>query len=58
MQGILKLDSEVSNMDSPDILHLVDLGKLTYPRELQLFSSKSSAVQMKIFSQVTSRKGK
>lgn len=63
MQGILKLDLEVSDMDCPDILHLVDLGifeidvtrkgeehvlKWTCPRKLQLSFSKSYAGQMKI----------
>lgn len=63
MQGILKLDLEVSNMDCPDVLQLVDLDifeidvagkgeehvlKWTCLRKLQLFFSKSSAGQMKI----------
>lgn len=63
MQGILKLDLEVLNMDFSDILHLVDLDifeidvtrkgeehvlKWTFPRKLQLFFSKSSVGQMKI----------
>lgn len=63
MQGILKLDLEVLNMDFSDILRLVDLDifeidvtrkgeehvlKWTFPRKLQLFFSKSSVGQMKI----------
>lgn len=63
MQGILKLDLEVSSIDFSDILHLVDWDifeidvtrkgeehvlKWTFPRKLQLFFSKSSAGQMKI----------
>lgn len=63
MQGILKLDLEVSNMDCPHISHLVDLDisetdlarkgeehvlRWTCPRKLHLFFSKSSAGQMKV----------